>query len=43
MTRENIEQVKEFFGGYIPTDREEFFKYVIENMDDTEVDRKSVV
>lgn len=37
MTRENIEQVKNFFGGYIPTDREEFFKYVIENMDDMDV------
>lgn len=33
MDRHNIEKVREFFGGYIPTDREEFFKYTLNNMD----------
>lgn len=37
MNRHNIEQVKEFFGGCIPIDREEFFKYTLENMDVLEV------
>ena len=27
MDRHNIEEVRSFFGGYIPTDREGFFKY----------------
>lgn len=33
MDRHNLEQVKEFFGGCIPIDREEFFKYTLDNMD----------
>lgn len=37
MDRHNIEQVKEFFGGSIPIDREEFFKYTLENIDVIEV------
>lgn len=37
MDRKNIEQVKEFFGGVIPADRNEFFKYVLENMDEMDV------
>ena len=37
MNRHNIEQVRNYFGGYIPTDREEFFKYTLENMDSEDV------
>ena len=37
MDRHNIEKVREFFGGCIPIDREEFFKYTLENMDVIEV------
>ena len=33
MDRHDFEKVREFFGGYIPTDREEFFKYTLDNMD----------
>lgn len=32
MDRHDFEKVREFFGGYIPTDREEFFKYTLDNM-----------
>lgn len=37
MDRHNIEQVRSYFGGYIPTDREEFFKYTLENMDEEDL------
>ena len=33
MDRHNLEEVRSYFGGYIPTDREGFFKYTLENMD----------
>ena len=40
MDRKDLAKVKEYFGGCIPADREEFFKYTLENMD--EVDMLSI-
>ena len=37
MNQTTIDKTKEIFGGVIPADRNEFFKYVLENMDNMDV------